>query len=270
MIEADAVVDEIRRRARDGQPVRVFWVRVSTGRDDFATELRRRRGPRAIVSWVLRRPPHGRPLFVDPNSVMMDVRDVLDSARAEIEGLSEIVREHRGIDLVLISRSELSLADTSSPIVLPEWFPVEPGRTVAVRIDDLTWSTTVPLSNRVSALDDLRRILHEADVALVDRLQTSLRSDHRRIRSLWDRPGFGGDGGDVGEDLRRIARWLGEIRNPTGYRPSSSRRVRRSSAGCGRTPTGRRLTALRERRRRWWTRWMLRTRKKTMPPWPPF
>ena len=32
-----------------------------------------------------------------------------------------------GVDLVLLGRTDLMLADTSSPILLPDWFPVAAG-----------------------------------------------------------------------------------------------------------------------------------------------
>lgn len=89
MLDPETVVDEIRfRRSRpeDGQPLRVFWVRVSGDRDDFARELRRLRGELPIVPWVLRAGGFG-----DPNSVMRDVRDVLDGARDDIEDVDEDV-----------------------------------------------------------------------------------------------------------------------------------------------------------------------------------
>ena len=135
MLDPETVVEEIRRRRlppEEGQPLRVFWIRVHGDRDNFAQELRRLRNELPIVPWVLRAGG-----FRDPNSVMNDVRVVLDSARKDIAGVNEAARRRHGIDLVLISRSDLHLADTSSPILLPEWFPVLPGQTPTVRIDDL-------------------------------------------------------------------------------------------------------------------------------------
>ena len=201
----------------------VFWVWVSTGRDDIARDLKRRRGRLALVPHVLRKGG-----FADPNSVMNDVSDVLDRARDDIQTLSEVAREWQGVDLVVVSRKELSLADTSSPLVLPEWFPVKPGQTATVRIEDLTWSATVALSDEASGLDDLRRILYEVDRALLARLRAVRRSDRRRTQSLWDLAlGHMASGGIdekfIDDELERIALTLETIQNPTGYRPSASK-----------------------------------------------
>ena len=224
VLEPGTIVEEIQRsRQRDPRPLNVFWVWVSTGRDDIARDLKRQRGRLALVLHVLRKGG-----FADPNSVMNDVSDVLDRARDDIQTLSEVAQERQGVDLVVVSRKELSLADTSSPLVLPAWFPVKPGQTATIRIEDLTWSAAVALSDGASGLDDLRRILYEVDRALLVRLRTVRRSDRRRTQSYWDLAlgptvGRGIDGNFIEDEFKRIELTLETIKNPTGYRPSASK-----------------------------------------------
>ena len=197
----------------------MLWVTVPTGRDDFARDLKRLRGNLALVPHVLRTGG-----FVDPNAVMNDVSTVLDRARRDVQALNEAARDRRGIDLVIVSRTALSLADTSSPIELPDWFPVRPGQTVTVCIDDLTWSASVVLSDEASELDDLRRILYDVDRALLDCMKTSRRIDQRRTQSLWDMKVLdSAASGSIDEELDRIGKTLDETKNPTGYRPSASK-----------------------------------------------
>ena len=223
-MDPGTIVEEIQRaRQRESRPLSVFWVWVSTGRDDIARDLKRLRGALALVPHVLREGG-----FADPDTVMNDVSDVLGRVRGDIQTLSEVARGREGVDLVVVSRKELSLVDTSSPLVLPEWFPVKPGQTALVRIEDLTWSAAVALSDEASGLDDLRRILYEVDSALLARLRAVRRSDRRRTQSLWDltleRAADGGVGEEfVNEELERIAATLETIQNPTGYRPSASK-----------------------------------------------
>ncbi len=225
VLEPRTIVEEIRRsRLRESRSLSVFWVCVSSGRDDVALELNRLRGTLALVPHVLRTGG-----FVDPDSVMNDVSDVLNRARDDIQALNEVARERQGIDLVVVSHRELSLANTSSPVELPEWFPVRPGQTAPVRIEDLTWSAAVALSDGASQLDDLRRILYEVDRALLVRLRASRERDRRRTQSLWDsilsRGTTGGGISEefISEELERIAGTLEAVRNPTGYRPSASK-----------------------------------------------
>lgn len=215
-LAAGSVVEAIRdSRGRDPRPLTVFWMCVSADRDEVERDLRRQRGELALVPYVLRTAG-----FNDPDSLMNDVSEVLDRSIEEIVALAEVARARRGIDLVILSRRELQLGNTSSPCLLPEWFPVRPGQTTTVRIEDLTWSAAVTLSDGASGLDDLRRILYDCDRALLARLRASRRDDHRRTQGFFDLmlPGKSPD-----EELERIERSLATIRNPTGYRPSATK-----------------------------------------------
>ncbi len=100
---------------------------------------------------------------------------------------------------------------------------MRPGQTVTVRIEDLTWSAKVALSDKASGLDDLRRLLHEVDNALLARLEESRRSDHRLTGGLWDLAFRSGAKSGIEDELRRIGNTLRAIKNPTGYRPSTSK-----------------------------------------------
>lgn len=216
-----SVIDEIRRRRESGDTVpglNVYWVRLSDDRDEFEAEFRQLRGEWPIAPWILRTPG----VFLDPNAVMNDVVDVLENARNDIVGMAAHAQNENGIDLVLLSRTELRLAITSSPILLPNWFPVMPGQTVTARINDLTWSVRVSVSDGVAACDEIQRILHELDLAMVDRLRDSQRADHRRIQALWAAIRRESDL-DVGSTLASIRTSLGEIRNPNDFRPSTMR-----------------------------------------------
>ena len=161
MLTPKIVADDLRSRPRE--PLRVFWVRVPGDRDGFERDLKRLRGQSPVVPWVVRRA-----VLQNPNSVMSDVSGILNDAREEIEVVRDAAAKAGGVDLVLLGRDDLKLADTSSPILLPDWFPAAPGQTPAVRIRDLNWSARVPLSDPTVALDDLRRILHDVDALHAD------------------------------------------------------------------------------------------------------
>lgn len=211
MLTPKIVADDLRSRPRE--PLRVLWVRVPGDRDDYKRDLARLRGQSPFVPWVLRRAA-----LQNPNSVMSDVSEILNDAREEIEAVRDAAAKEGGVDLVLLGRADLKLADTSSPILLPDWFPVAPGQTPPVRIEDITWSARVPLSDPTVALDDLRRILHDVDHALTNRIQASLKTDHRFTNALWDHIGKGEKIDDV---LERMKAHLHKVSNPTAYRPST-------------------------------------------------
>ena len=157
--------------------------------------------------------------FSDPNSVMNDVSSALDAARAEIKAISPAVRNCGYMDLVLVSRKEWNLAISSSPVTLPAWFPVSPGEVVTCSIMDLTWATAVPISDRVTQLQEMRRLLYELDVVLTARLLQTEAADSRRLQSLWSHLSET-DGRSIAEELKRSDEHLGGIHNPSEYRPS--------------------------------------------------
>ena len=215
------LVEEVHRRrnnTNDVSGLRVFWVTLSEDRDEFVDRLRHTRGKLPLVPVILRRPG----LFRDPNSVMNDVTTIITDARDDIIGMGSRARKHNCVDLVVLSRSELALAVTASPLQLPEWFPVMAGRTVAAHIDDLTWSVHVSLSDRVVAQNDLRRLLYEIDVALLTRIQQTRQADYRKVQALWSYISRDGEN-DVALVLQGIEETLGRTTNPYEFRPSTSR-----------------------------------------------
>lgn len=223
MMIPEQVVEEIRRRRERGRGVAalsVYWATLTGDRDEFRSELQQVRGESPIVPWILREP--GR--FHDPNAVMNDVMFVLSDLQQEIMEVAEYAGRRGGVDVVVLARNELRLAVTSSPIQLPGWFPVMPDQTVTARIDDLTWSVNVAMSDEVVALGELQRILYELDTLLVARIRNVLERDHNHVQALWaririkeEKPRAGLDG---------IGKFLGEVRNSADFRPSTARNPR--------------------------------------------
>lgn len=216
----ERLVEEVQRRwdsARGMPELSVFWVTLSTDRNEFADTLRQTRGQWPLVPLILRTPG----LFRDPNAVMNDVTSILDEARNEISSMVDCVSRCRGVGLVVLSRRELRLAVTSSPLRLPEWFPVMAGKEVAARIDDLTWSVHIRLSDEAVAVNELQRLLHELDKAVTTRIQEALKSDHRRVSALRDRICREVES-DFSLFLEGIHKTLDSITNPTDFRPSAN------------------------------------------------
>ena len=218
----EQLVEEVCRRwdsARGMPELSVFWVTLSKeDRDGFADALRQTRGKWPLVPVILRTPG----LFRDPNAVMNDVTSIIDEAKSEIFSMGDCISRCRGVGLVVLGRHELRLAVTSSPLRLPEWFPVMAGKEIAARIDDLTWSVHVRLSDEAVAVNDLQRILHELDKAVTARVRKALKSDHRHVQALRDRICRQGET-DFSLVLEKIDKTLDNITNPSDFRPSASR-----------------------------------------------
>ena len=217
----EQVVEEIRRRRERGHEMAalsVYWITLSGDRDEFKLALQQVCDELPIVPWILRKSG----LFRDSNTVMNDVIFILGKVRREIEDIAEYVRRRGGVDLVVIARDELRLAITSSPILLPDWFPVTPEQTVTARIDDLTWSSNVAMSDDVVALGELQRIVYELDRLMVVRIRETLEKDHRQVQALRECIRREKDN-DLAEVLDGIRKSLDEVKNPASFRPSTQR-----------------------------------------------
>lgn len=214
LLEPGEVVEEIRRRPSD-DVLRVFWVQVWwQSREDFAADLAAANDnpDRVLVPWTLRKPN----LFMDANAVMFDVLEVLEDARAALAHPAA-----SGIDLVLLTRRELAVVDASSPIELPNWYPVSRarGETVTTTVQELTWEVAISLGDEALLLEDVSRLLYDLDVALLARLGGALARSKRKVQSV-EALLFSGKGLD--QDLARIEAALNQARaSKERFRPST-------------------------------------------------
>lgn len=219
MVRALEVAEELRRLDRGSSPLRVFWVTVSGERDVFAQQLRGALTDVPVVCVVVRRAG-----FREPNAVMHDVLSAIRDCQEQIQQVEDLARTSGGVDVVLVGRREWQLVDSSSPLDLPEWFPVDGGRTATVQLIDLTWSARVALDHPGVGLDDLRRILYELDTALLNVLERTRERDYRELQPLWQRLGMESAGDRaMREELARVRDVLEDVGNPTKYRPSTVR-----------------------------------------------
>lgn len=228
MVKPRHVLDEVRRRrgraGGAGDPITFYWVAI-TPQDDggdrnrFRQSLRDAAGDYPLVPVVLRVPG-----FVDPNAVMNDLGAVLKDCESDLRApdIRERLARHGFVDFVLIARREFALAATSSPLQVPEWFPVSAGQEVTARIEDLTWSAGVALSAPEAHAGEIKRLLYELDHVLLDRVREVGMADHRTVRGLLDRIQRGGaDSVSLGDFLSKAQAALDQVRNPLDYRPSA-------------------------------------------------
>ena len=188
-------------------------------RNRFRQLLRDAAGDYPLVPVVLRVPG-----FVDPNAVMNDLGTVLEGCESDLRAadMRERIARSGFVDFVLISRREFALAPTSSPLQVPEWFPVSAGQEVTVRIEDLTWSAGVALSAPEAHTGEIKRLLYELDGILLERVREVGQADHRMVRGLLDRIQRGGaDSGSLDGFLSKARAGLDQVKNPRDYRPSA-------------------------------------------------
>lgn len=213
----ESVAGEVRTRfeaTRAG--LAVYWIAVQSSRDDYAQRLQALLRERPVGVIVLRRGG----LFENPNSVMADVAALVSEARSTLEKAFSVHPGSRRWGVVVISRTPMSIGQSSSPVELPGWFPDLGGTEVHSSIEDITWLSRVTLDDSDLALPDLQRRLYELEGALVRRLRKVNRASPGVQPSL-----FRAIGKDDEVDLHGALDLAHEewrnVPNPNGYRPAA-------------------------------------------------
>ena len=228
MVKPHQVVEEVRRRragSDDPQaPITFYWVAVTPeddggDRDRFGRSLLELAGGHPLVPVVLRM--RG---FEDPNAVANDLAAVLEVRGDDLRGAEtrERIVGSGFVDFVLIARRGFPLAATSSPLLLPDWFPVSAGENVTARIEDLTWSVGVSLSAPEAHIGEVSRLLCELDRILLERVRAVGERDHRLVRGLVDRLQQDPKASiPLGDFVSAAQALLDGVKNPRDYRPSA-------------------------------------------------
>lgn len=201
-----------RRLASSSCEVNVFWMRVTERRDDYAAELRQELEDAPVAVLVIRDRR-----FTNPNVVLNDL--------VELIAENQILCEDRFGDscgacaFVLLARTELAIAQSSSPVLLPSWFPTRGGTTVSTGLEDLTWSAEAPLGAPEAKIGELCEGLLEVESALVSRIRHIRSVDHRRTNAFLELVRRG-QGETLESILEAASQHLTGITTPSGFRPS--------------------------------------------------
>ena len=131
------------------------------------------------------------------------------------------VEKARSLDVVVVSRKSFELAVNTSPLQLPEWFPVSPGQDVNASVTDLTLRVAVPLSQVDTG--EMCRLLYELDRGLLRRIKVGLDRDRHSVGAFLDECRGEKGGATSYKKLLGVAEEkLGNVQNPRHYRPSTA------------------------------------------------
>lgn len=112
--------------------------------------------------------------FDNANSIMTDLARILEQNRAAVlAALRHSRPDPQRISIVLLARSELAVAEESSPVVWPEWIPVVGLTEVPCLITDITRRINVPLNEPGVNVGKLNRALYALEGALIRRLMVT-------------------------------------------------------------------------------------------------
>jgi len=154
----------------------MFWMRHAEGsRDDLAQQLMTWIDKEAVVPLVLRTAG-----FKDANAVLADAMGLFEANRVRIEPLATDAPVR--ITFLILSKDDFRLVNASSPIELPDWFPVQPAKTTFFSVDDLGQAAEVkPLNFPEARMDHVAEMLFELESALCEKLTEIYASDAGRV-----------------------------------------------------------------------------------------
>ena len=203
---------------RPNSCIRMFWVRHAEGpRDDMARQLWTWIGKEAVVPMVLRTSG-----FRDANAVLADAMELFEANRDRIESLAADAPVR--MTFLILSKDDFRLVNASSPIELPDWFPVQPASTTFFSVNDLGQAAEVKTLNFPEArMDNVAAMLFELESALCDKLTEIYASDARRVARCVDalQPGSP-KCVDAQDTLKLFSEHLsGAAGNPRAYRPNA-------------------------------------------------
>lgn len=207
------LAEAVRRRLEASAcDVNAYWMRVTEDRDAYASAVSDELRDDPVVVVVIR---DGR--FTNPNALLSDFVELV----AQNESLCQhrLDQSQMKCAFVLLSRTELTIAQVSSPVVLPTWFPIGGGTTMSMLIEDLTWTADAPLGAPEVRIAELGEGLFDLEEALFGRVREVAASDHRKTNGFLDV--IRNAAGEKLEDiLEAAAQHHASITTPAAFRPS--------------------------------------------------
>lgn len=198
--------------------IRLFWLRYANGsRDELAAQLATDIDGEAIVPLVLRTAG-----FKNANAVLSDVQALFEANRLSLEHLSQ--RSYERLTILVLSKEDFRLINASSPITLPDWFPVCPATDTYFSVSDIGEAAeVVPLNCTEARLDHIAELLFDLEQTLVQRLRAAYESDPARAGRFIDALQPGGEKGtDAQPTLDIFERHISSVGEPRAYRPNAA------------------------------------------------
>ncbi|MBX6965809.1 hypothetical protein [Alcaligenes faecalis] len=198
--------------------LRIFWVRYSEGsRAAFAKELSRVVGSESIVALTVR--DDG---FKNANAILSDIQRLFTANQAVFEDCQP--QSIQRISVILLGKDDFKLPQGASPITLPHWFPVSPGRETFFEIADLAMNAEAALLDCPEArIEQIAEFTYRLETALVERLAVLQQSDPGRLHQFVRAAHGGGAINDCVACLIDYQRELALTQDPRAYRPNAAK-----------------------------------------------
>lgn len=201
----------------DNTRIRVLWLKSEgKSRSELASNIREITEA-TIFPIILR----GN-LFLTSNALMADLATLISANEREFRELQSISLSH--LTIVIISADALAIPQASSPVYLPDWFPILGGKEVFVRILDVfDTAQLAPLNGAGARIELLASLLFETEKLLVTRLKHFSAIQEGKVRALIDSLTSEGEsnGGSTDSHIKKYEAHLDSVSIARAYRPGA-------------------------------------------------
>lgn len=215
MFSAQTVADYIKRLHQSrATGVAAYWVEEIHSRSDVVRDMSALTSELPILTVAVRRDE-----FDDPNGIIDDLsRTISDNIEWFNDANRTAVVRDLKFSLVLVSKRPLGVPQLSSPVVLPDWFPLWPNRLLTVNIKSIAHSIDISLASADVPITPINSALFELETAICNRLELVARQNPSAASRLLARI----DGGRGLVNLDALIANAKGARNgvdPSGFRP---------------------------------------------------
>lgn len=199
-------------------PLTAYWLTMNGERTPFRDQLQEMVRADGLLVLIVRKER-----FDNPNALMQDLLELMENNKDALLAEAAVLgaRDGARLGLVLLSRRELMLGQSYSPIIWPHWVPGAGGREVICYITDVTRRILAPLNCDESQVWRLNTGVLALEEALLRRLIAVYQRDARagepffeKIKRRNDLPWLG--------FLERARQTAAEVRNDKGFRPGAA------------------------------------------------
>ena len=201
---------------KQDEVLRVFWVKVSSGgRELFSRALGRLLSSGERIVGV----PVRDACFTNANELLSDMSRIFSQAETEISSL-DYRASH--VTIVVLVKDDIRLAQISSPIILPAWFPVRPGEETHFSVMDLFGTAEVALLNCPELrIEHVAKLTYDLEQALVAKLERSFAVSPSQV-SEFLRTLTSDESLDVRSRILGYKRHIDGVVDARAYRPNAA------------------------------------------------
>jgi hypothetical protein len=163
----------IRRFQESASEISAYWMRVDGPREEYAAQVRQALSSLPIAVLIVRDSS-----FNNPNAVAADLIGILEANREACEAILFPEPLSLNCGVILLGRAPLSVAQSSSPVTLPIWFPTRAGQIAHLFLEDLTWIADAPVNCPEARITEICEQLYGLEGALVACLTQANGKDH--------------------------------------------------------------------------------------------